>query len=326
MGAKRRRDIVSVVEAVYAPMESEAEWLEGLLAAVEPEISEGMGVFAYTYDASRLPIQVGVFSGRNTPITREAAVATAQGMDENYVARTWRALSFALASEDTPLTELPAASPLLDLGIHDMVNVNGYEPSGIGVAFHAPLPRQREPQPHERWKWTRVATHVAAAWRLRTRRLAGELPSAILSPNGKLEHAERNAKDDSSRALLREAVQRIEQARGRMRTRDPDGSLELWKCLVDARYTLVDRFEHDGRRYIVAHDNAGVAPHPEVLAPRERQVVAAAAGGRTNKLIAYELGLGDSTVRVLLARAAKKLQVTSRKELVALYLAHSRRA
>jgi DNA-binding NarL/FixJ family response regulator len=36
---------------------------------------------------------------------------------------------------------------------------------------------------------------------------------------------------------------------------------------------------------------------------REQQVVALATLGRTNKFIAYELGLAHSTVRVLMARA-----------------------
>jgi DNA-binding NarL/FixJ family response regulator len=62
---------------------------------------------------------------------------------------------------------------------------------------------------------------------------------------------------------------------------------------------------------------------PEALAPRERQVVAAAAAGPANKLIAYELGLSDSTVRVLLSGAAKKFGVSRHRVRVALYRAHT---
>jgi DNA-binding CsgD family transcriptional regulator len=74
---------------------------------------------------------------------------------------------------------------------------------------------------------------------------------------------------------------------------------------------------------VVAVENVRVAPTPAVLSARERQVVAAAVTGRTNKLIAYELGLSDSTVRVLLGRAKRKLELRTRRELVALYAAHT---
>jgi DNA-binding CsgD family transcriptional regulator len=54
----------------------------------------------------------------------------------------------------------------------------------------------------------------------------------------------------------------------------------------------------------------------EMLTDRERQVVLQAALGFTNKEIAYALGISDSTVRVLMARAAEKLGVRSRVELL----------
>jgi DNA-binding NarL/FixJ family response regulator len=44
------------------------------------------------------------------------------------------------------------------------------------------------------------------------------------------------------------------------------------------------------------------------LTARERQVVALLAGGRTRKEVAFELGIAHSTVRVLNARAVKKLE------------------
>jgi DNA-binding CsgD family transcriptional regulator len=54
------------------------------------------------------------------------------------------------------------------------------------------------------------------------------------------------------------------------------------------------------------------------LTARERQVVVSAALGRTNKEIAYTLGIGHSTARVLLARAFRRLGVSSRAEFLAL--------
>ena len=52
------------------------------------------------------------------------------------------------------------------------------------------------------------------------------------------------------------------------------------------------------------------------LSSRERQVVAYAAIGQSTKETAYALGISDTTVRVLLARAMKKLGVQSRARLL----------
>jgi two-component system response regulator FixJ len=59
------------------------------------------------------------------------------------------------------------------------------------------------------------------------------------------------------------------------------------------------------------------------LTGRERQVVAFASLGHTNKVIAYELGISPYTVGVFLYRAARKLRVASRKELLAAFSAAS---
>ena len=81
---------------------------------------------------------------------------------------------------------------------------------------------------------------------------------------------------------------------------------------MDARH----RYERDGHAYIVSRrprDPSGVTS----LTNRERQVVTRLARGDTTKEAAYELGISDATVRVLLRRAACKLGTTSRQELLA---------
>jgi len=55
----------------------------------------------------------------------------------------------------------------------------------------------------------------------------------------------------------------------------------------------------------------------QALTGREREVLAFAAAGNTTKLIAFELGIADATVRVLLKRAAKKLGARNRRDAIA---------
>ena len=48
-------------------------------------------------------------------------------------------------------------------------------------------------------------------------------------------------------------------------------------------------------------------PDRRRLSPRERQILDMVVGGRSHKEAAFELGVSDTTVRVLYARAMKKL-------------------
>jgi DNA-binding NarL/FixJ family response regulator len=133
----------------------------------------------------------------------------------------------------------------------------------------------------------------------------------------------RDAKVVSARGALRAAIAAMEVARGPLRSRERRRAEDEWRAVADRCWSIVDHHELDGRQYLIVVGNRPVSPGIEVLTPRELQVLAAAAIGQTNKVIAYELGLSDSTVRVLLARSAKKLGVKKRVELVALYLAHT---
>jgi DNA-binding NarL/FixJ family response regulator len=121
----------------------------------------------------------------------------------------------------------------------------------------------------------------------------------------------------SAREALRDAVARLARVRRALRTSD---SSREWHELVNRRWSIVDLHEEEGRHYLVAVENAS-GPGLDILTRRELEVLAAAAAGHTNKVIAFDMGIGDSTVRVLLARSAKKLGVKKRVELVALYLA-----
>ena len=95
-------------------------------------------------------------------------------------------------------------------------------------------------------------------------------------------------------------------------------ALESWRALTGGRWSLVDQFDHDGKRYIVAYKNAPAAPTSAVasLTEREAQVLGYLAQGHSNKLIGYELGLAPSTVAMHLGTAAGKLGTKTRVDLV----------
>jgi DNA-binding CsgD family transcriptional regulator len=127
-----------------------------------------------------------------------------------------------------------------------------------------------------------------------------------------------HAEGAAARSALRDAARAIDRARGRLRHRAPDEAVDAWRALVAGRWSLVDRFESDGRRYVIACANPLGAAGPAGLTSRERDVVRMRAAARPLKLIAYELGLGLSTVAGDLQRAIDKLGLRSSAELVQL--------
>jgi len=85
------------------------------------------------------------------------------------------------------------------------------------------------------------------------------------------------------------------------------------------RWTLVDLFDRDGRTYVVARASGSSTRGMLALTGAERRVVIAAATGMTTKEIAHTLGIADTTVRVLLMRAARRCAVRDRKALLRLW-------
>jgi DNA-binding CsgD family transcriptional regulator len=208
------------------------------------------------------------------------------------------------------------------IGWRDLLVVNGLDPTGCGV-YLAAARRSARPLPHAlQARWTRVAVHLAAAWRLRrTLRHASartiEAAEAILSPDGKVAHALEPARTREARQALTQAARTIERARRPRGQRNGDRSVAEWTGLIAARWSLVDHFESDGKHWLVARRNDVADVGRAELSPRELQAVAFAALEHNNKLIAYEMGITAETVRVLLHRAARKLGARDRDELIA---------
>ena len=325
-------DFLDIVDAAYKVDVSDVQWLQGLAHAARPRLDQGFGVAVFEYfkpDGAQPKIVQSFYLG--IPKELEAIYQTVFAtMDPVIRLRPFRLGPCITGSELMGMREQFRNDPHMKkfvhrFGMYDSIWITAAEPSGRGVGFHAGRSQVEWASVAEKRRWGRVAAHLSTAVRLRhalkTRdpRHVGDAGEAVLDPDGRVHDASGAARTPAARELLRRAVLALETSRGPLRKADPDASLETRRALVSARWSLLDRVEFDGRRYIVARENPPGAPGPEALSARERQVLAYAKLGHHNKLIAYELGIAYSTVRVLLARAAAKLGVRKRRELLRVF-------
>lgn len=129
-------------------------------------------------------------------------------------------------------------------------------------------------------------------------------------------HATGAARAANAAKGIREAARMIDKARGPLRRHDPNEALRMWKGLVRGKWTLVDWFDSDGRRFLLAKPNTPRTKDPRGLTEREAQVATYAALGETSKIIGYRLGLSPSYVSRLLQTSMRKLGVKTQAQLV----------
>lgn len=218
----------------------------------------------------------------------------------------------------------------------DAFGLIALDPDGYGVQLLAPVSEVNPVTQAERDGWNMLAAHLSSG--LRVRRMAAKLHRAE-APNGDgppdgdgfpygaeavIDPSKADVVDATGGARAADALQalrdgaiRVDRARGRLRRDNPKEALEMWEPLMRERWSLVDWFDSDDRRYLLAVPNAPDVEDPRNLTPRERQVVAHAVMGESHKIIAYRLGVSRPTVTNALRSAMRKLGVTTQAELVA---------
>lgn len=344
-------DLVAVVEAAYAAVPTDAAWLDGVARAALPSLQRGGGVHAYFVDINaeerpmRDPILVGATPAWHAAWEKQWWDPFMAPMQSTHVRRIHSFTTvchttdlFAAIAAEVPTYDeylsrvakrhwgtaqaLRGARPSASAGLFpDSFNVACIDGEGRGCSLVANLPDPATaPVPHAVARvWERVAAHVAAGYRLHRRARTADAfgdAEAILAPGGRALHATGVA----TRSWALDALRALAASRDRSRTRairrDPARALDAWHALALGRWTLVDCFDRDGRRFIVARPNEPRPGPRSRLTLRQTQVVELVALGLSNKLVAYQLGLSPSTVATHLAGAARKLGARSRVEVI----------
>lgn len=319
-------DVMTVLGAVYDVGQPKDNWLTGILRTVSSTLDRGAGVAGILYDISGNGLHIDAMEGINIPVGWHE-VGVAMHHDPRFIPRIiagYRSTICATLSEQVPDPGVLGTIRRDYYDRHSMgeqISINGIDCSGKGCALYLFSRGSVTLSDTQRDLFNRLATHLATAYRLQRQLTTDGGTSlvgveAVLTTSGHVEHVEATAKSVEAREGLKLAVRRRERAR-ESAVRDAERMVRSLKGLVSARWTLVDHYESGGRRYVLARENAPKVGGPAPLSQREQQVVSLAALGRSNKLIAYELGLAQSTVRVLMARSCVKLGAASRSDLIA---------
>ena len=328
-GARPARFALDLVEAAYRLDGEPEQWLRGVVEAAAPGLDHGFGALGWTCRLTR--------TGRLEMTSRITATGgVPRGIVEvlegfyrasGTIARRVHAtpMPFETASAayrrafNRPFTRSRGFDPMRRCGVEDAIGATACDPTGLAVLLVGHLPERRATvDPRDAARWRRLMPHVLAGLRIRTG-LAAPDAEAIVDDHGRVVHAEGPARSRAHREALRARAREVDRARSTRGRSEPDRALEAWKGLVAGRWSLLDQFESDGRRYLVARRNDLVPTVAKPLTHRERQVLSHAALGYTNKEIAYALGLAPSTVSSHLVRGLRTLGVSDRASLAALW-------
>lgn len=318
-------DPVSIIEAAYADVSDEQDWVQGIADAALPCLDLGFGVSVFTYDAtvpSALRIPSGAGAGRGA-FGLEQMRAMAADLDPALVARAYAPgipMYLSQLIKELNRDGVPgvprAEQQVMDAGYRDVLAVRGTDPSMRGCLITAGRAGTGRLSASSQRTLSCISAHLASGFRLRNTHPRVDEADAVLDLRGHFLHAR---VDDAGahREDLGQALEKRTRARNTLRTEDSRGAVQLWQAMVQGEWTLVDHVDTDGKRFVLARRNRPGVPEIGTLALRERQVAAYAAFGYSLKHIGYELGLAPTTVSTHLKSALRKLRITSRAELAA---------
>ena len=320
---------LAVIEAAYLRVDSESAWQQNVATAISRALGARAGGVSGFVDwtARGVPRTSGWCAVDGAPdavlklamdqhspevlghdVPTELAHVYARG---SYLCGTRERLGQAFDDLEAKLGTAEARTTFFD-----STNLVCMDATQRGMVFIHPSPELVRTHPRKRALWTRIAAHVTAGLRMQRGATRAGLAEAdaILDVDGRVLDASPGAATELD--ALRRAARDVDRAR--LRGTDDEHALELWQCLFSGAYSVVDRFDTDGKRLFIAKRNAPEARGPRALSERERQVVALVSVGHSDKSAAYELGLAEGTVAAHLHAALKKLGLTSTSDLALL--------
>jgi DNA-binding NarL/FixJ family response regulator len=329
-------DLIECVEAAYSLEGDEAQWLLGLSRTYDHLFRLAPPPLAFTFECTPTRFTFGQMATCGPAQLQKWALALLHAARPEAIDRVYRSGEPVGCLSEQVFPAYPeqrqAMQAATSVLVRDVVGMTGHTGTGAGVSVGAALGMARSPRAHERRQWTLLASHLGAGLRLRRSLQAHQdrpgaaaaahdspLAEAVLHPDGRLLHATPATQEAGIRERLHHAVRHMDKARSRQGRQDAEASLNAWTALVEGQWSLVDRFEADGRRFVVAMRNDPQHPDPRGLTQRERQVADCLGRGQNIQTTAYALGLSPSAIVKAADLAQHKLGLASRLELAAFF-------
>jgi DNA-binding CsgD family transcriptional regulator len=316
-------DVIGLIEQGYLPRVDRAAWLRGITPLFRPFLDpDQIALISYFLPPSELPfLSVGPNCRVPSEEFKQAFMQAIASRPPEQVERVMRAARTpGLYTITEALGELPV-NPLHDrITLVDspgvVVHTADGPPAVIAGYVSDPFPIDSS----LRALWRRIAVHLGAGCRLSGRPSSTDAQDveSVVSPDGRVLDASKPLAGTTARERLRAAVRAVDRARTRRGRADPEAALELWRGLFSGRWSLVDHFDSDGKRFLLARRNDPDAPGPPPLPLRQRQILFYVGAGWSNKEVGYALGLSSSTVAVHLHRALRSLRLASRADWIKL--------
>ncbi len=315
---RKRADLVQVLEVMYAPEPDASRWIGNVLQALQAilvsELGAGMGIIAHTPGfANPALVAAGVSRGLGTSFT----LAAIERLPPDELRTSfYPGARFATHRDTEPMLSSATVSAMRYsrklAGWYDTLGIFAYPEPGMISVIGAGFDRGQTVSPLDRRRVVQIAEHLDSALRLRVRPEVAV--AAVIAPDGKICDLADRALASEGRAWFGArvtAIDALRTRRGRVRA-----DVDPWWALFAGRYSIVPVEDSDGKRhYLLLHNGPTVEEHGRFTL-REIDAVRMAARGCTGKTIAYDLGISASTLSETLQRAAHKVGLRSRHELL----------
>ncbi len=322
----KKKDWVAVIEAGYCLGQSDEFWVKNILDAATAIMNRGWWPSAFLYRYTPSSLHIDEISTKGPPFIVKA-IKDSESRSQQITDTLYRSGNIIGSLSERVFARFPEEQSLvhrLTRGkIGDTIGMVATSGTGKALCLTMGFLKPATPTAVERKMWPAVASHLGSGLRLRSiaQSLTLDAPQveAVFSPDGKLQDARQLASGADARQTLRETVRRIDRLRTREGRQDAYAAVAAWEGLVQGRWSLVDYFDSDNRRFVLAIKNDPAFPDPRGLTLRERQVAEFVGLGQSNKEISYTLGISHTAVSNCTRRAQDKLGLSCRTELATFF-------
>jgi DNA-binding NarL/FixJ family response regulator len=310
LSAKQANAVIRVAYRLHSDLQA---WAAHVHEVLGPLIDRGQGSFVALVRLPESGARIEFASGRggvnplHIGVARLATVLAPNRMREVFFnGRVVGSNSRVHSHEDHARMQRAARAPdALGFCISDSVD--------LGLMVAAPSPSTVDTPETPVPLVAHLGRHVSTALRLQriveSRAFEDRAVEAVFDEKGTVQRAVGMARESNALESLRQAAKQHAAA---ARWDDTKAESSAWDAVISGRWSLVDRFDSDGKRFVLAYRNPSGVLDPRRLTPGEEACAQLAALGRSNKEIGSELGVNESTASTQVASALKKLGLGSR--------------